>query len=165
MSRHSESQLHTAFTSIGHIAVLTRDRGRLTAFYAHVFGAEVTERSGNDERAGLGFIRLGPSLTLHAFERRDGSLGGIADEEAGRAFHQGRIDHFSLEAADLPSFSAARDRLVGLGASDGTVTDFGPLVSLFFKDPDGFQLEMSLTKTVGWDPPFPVTPFAARDVR
>lgn len=148
--------------SIGHIALVTRDLERLAAFYADVFGADTGERSAHDRQAGLGFIRIGDSTALHVFERRDGPLGGVPDGQGGRAFGRGRIDHFSLEAADLTAFVAVRERLVALGASDGTVTDFGPLVSLFFTDPDGFLMELSLTKPPDWDPPFDVTPFERR---
>jgi hypothetical protein len=31
---------------------------------------------------------------------------------------------------------------VELGASDGFVTDFGPVLSLFFTDPDGLEAEV-----------------------
>ncbi len=112
----------------------------------------------------MGFIRVGDS-TLHAFEVPDGPLGGVDAEQGGHAFRRGRIDHFSLEAADVEAFAAVRDRLVARGASDGAVTDFGPLVSLFFTDPDGFMLELSLTKPPGWEPPFPVTPFDPGNAR
>ena len=151
----------TRVRSVGHIAVVTRDFGRLAAFYADAFGAEVPERSDRDRHGGLGFVRLG-DVTLHVFERPDGPLGGVTPELGARTFGRGRIDHFSLEAVDLPAFVAVRDRLVALGASDGAVTDFGPLVSLFFADPDGFLLEVSLTKTPDWDPPFAVVPFGRR---
>ena len=35
-----------------------------------------------------------------------------------------------------------RDRLIGCGATDGFVTDFGPILSLFFTDPDGLEGEV-----------------------
>jgi catechol 2,3-dioxygenase-like lactoylglutathione lyase family enzyme len=138
---------------VGHVALVTRDLERLSAFYRDVFAAETSERSEVDRRLGLGFIQVG-ATSLHVFERPDGPLGGVSDERATDAFSRGRIDHFSLEAADLDTFVAGRDRLVELGATDGTVVDFGPIVSVFFADPDGFHIELSLTKTPDWDPPF-----------
>ncbi len=115
-------------------------------------------RTAGDRAGGLGFIAIGEAIVLHVFERPGGSLGGVDDELARRPLARGRIDHFSLEAADLDGFLVIRDRLLAREASDGSVTDFGPLVSLFFTDPDGFQGEVSLTKTPGWDPPFDVEP-------
>ncbi len=141
--------------TIGHIALVTRDLERLTAFYADVFGADSPyERSAGDERGGLGFIRVG-DCALHVFERPDGPLGGVEDAQGGTPFARGRIDHFSLEAASVAEFVDARERLVALGASSGEVVDFGPLVSVFFTDPDGYQLELSLTKPPVWEQPFP----------
>ena len=35
-----------------------------------------------------------------------------------------------------------RQRLMRLGASDGTVTDFGSSLSVFFRDPDGLEAEV-----------------------
>jgi catechol 2,3-dioxygenase-like lactoylglutathione lyase family enzyme len=142
--------------AVGHLALVTRDLNRLTAFYRDVFEAEIGERSERDRQLGLGFVHVG-TTTLHVFERPDGPLGGVPDERAADAFARGRLDHFSLEARDLEAFVAARDRLVALGATDGTVVDFGPLVSVFFADPDGFHLELSLTKPPDWEPPFETT--------
>jgi catechol 2,3-dioxygenase-like lactoylglutathione lyase family enzyme len=122
-------------SGIGHNAVLTRDLDGLAAFYADAFGAIVGERSERDWSLGLGFIRVG-DVTIHAFERSDGSLGGLPNGSGEQPMARGRIDHFSLEAADVGSFDTARLRLVELGATEGTVTDFGPLVSVFFTDPE-----------------------------
>ena len=57
----------------------------------------------------------------------------------------GRLDHLALEAASIDAFETARDRLVARGASDGFVTDFGPVLSLFFRDPDGLEAEVCVT--------------------
>lgn len=42
-------------------------------------------------------------------------------------FERGRIDHVGLAVADQDALVQVRDRLVELGASDGVVTDFGPV--------------------------------------
>jgi hypothetical protein len=57
-------------------------------------------------------------------------------------FGRGRIDHLGLRAAELHSFREIRGRLVAAGASDGFVTDFGPVLSVFFVDPDGLEAEV-----------------------
>ena len=45
-------------------------------------------------------------------------------------------------AASVEAFDVIRERLVGCGASDGFVTDFGPVLSIFFRDPDGLEGEV-----------------------
>ena len=57
-------------------------------------------------------------------------------------FGRGRIDHLGLQAASLNAFDTIRDRLIERGASDGFVTDFGRILSVFFRDPDGLEGEV-----------------------
>jgi catechol 2,3-dioxygenase-like lactoylglutathione lyase family enzyme len=59
-------------------------------------------------------------------------------------FGRGRLDHLGLQAASLDAFDRVRDRLVAAGASDGFVTDFGHVLSLFFRDPDGLEGEVCI---------------------
>jgi len=59
---------------------------------------------------------------------------------------RGRIDHIGLQAADAVAFAEIGERLVAAGASDGTVNDFGGSLSMFFRDPDGLEGEVVLTK-------------------
>jgi catechol 2,3-dioxygenase-like lactoylglutathione lyase family enzyme len=57
-------------------------------------------------------------------------------------FGRGRIDHLALEAESLDAFETIRDRLMARGAADDFVTDFGPSLSVFFRDPDGLECEV-----------------------
>jgi hypothetical protein len=57
-------------------------------------------------------------------------------------FGRGRIDHLGLAAGSLDAFHTIRQRLIARGSSDGFVTDFGPTLSLFFRDPDGLEGEV-----------------------
>ena len=45
-------------------------------------------------------------------------------------------------AAKDKAFDLIRDRLIQRGATDGFVTDFGEILSLFFRDPDGLEGEV-----------------------
>ena len=47
-----------------------------------------------------------------------------------------------LHAASLEAFETIRERLMARGAADAFVTDFGPILSLFFTDPDGLEGEV-----------------------
>ena len=123
---------------INHVAVLTSDTDRLLEFYGDVFGATVDGemRDGPDFR--LTLVKVGPHAELNVFEV-------AGNDEANRQvpmFGRGRLDHLGLQASDLEAFDTIRDRLLARGASDGFVTDFGHVLSVFFTDPDGLEAEV-----------------------
>jgi catechol 2,3-dioxygenase-like lactoylglutathione lyase family enzyme len=122
---------------VNHVAVITADTDRLCEFYGAMFGAEVSGATGQDGFR-LTFINVGPHAELNVFEIE-------GNTEAARQtpmFGRGRIDHLGLQAASIEAFDTIRDRLTAAGASDGFVTDFGPILSLFFRDPDGLEGEV-----------------------
>ncbi len=123
---------------INHVAVLTADTDRLAAFYAEVFEAPVDGRLQDSDGFRLTLIKVGPTAELNVFEIRGN------DEAAKQVpmFGRGRLDHLGLQAASLEAFDAIRDRLIARGASDGFVTDFGQVLSVFFRDPDGLEGEV-----------------------
>ena len=124
-----------------HVAVLTKDSARLHAFYEEVFDAVVL-RDGPEvpEEAGLrlSIVNVGPHAELNVFEIE-------GNDEADRQtpmFGRGRIDHLGLQAASKEAFDTIRERLMANGATDGFVTDFGAILSVFFRDPDGLEGEV-----------------------
>jgi catechol 2,3-dioxygenase-like lactoylglutathione lyase family enzyme len=125
---------------INHVAILTSDTERLQAFYREVFEAEV----GGEVEAGpgmrLSFVHIGPHTELNVFELRDG-----APLDRSVMFGRGPIDHLGLHAPSRDAFDEIRRRLMACGATDGFVTDFGPVLSLFFRDPDGLECEVLMT--------------------
>jgi catechol 2,3-dioxygenase-like lactoylglutathione lyase family enzyme len=139
---------------VGHVAIATEDLPRLVAFYREMFGAELVGLQPGEFGPRHGFLRIGATTVLHVFERPRRIKRGRRE-----AFDHGPIDHFTLEAIDADAFVAIRDRLEAAGHEPSQVTDFGPLVSCFFHDPDDLMVELSLWKPADWDPPFPVTPF------
>ena len=122
---------------INHVAVLTADTDRLVAFYREIFGAS-SERWEEAEGFSLTMIHVGHAAELNVFE----IAGNTEAERQTPMFGRGRLDHLALQAASLEAFETLRDRLVSSGASDGFVTDFGPLLSVFFRDPDGLECEV-----------------------
>jgi catechol 2,3-dioxygenase-like lactoylglutathione lyase family enzyme len=117
---------------INHLTFITADMDRLISFYERVFEARVTL---DLEEEGLRhvFIEVGPYTVLHPFQIP--SIEPRCHQEP--MFQRGRLDHFALNAADETAFREIRRRLVGLGASDGVVTDMSSLLLLTFTDPDG----------------------------
>jgi catechol 2,3-dioxygenase-like lactoylglutathione lyase family enzyme len=126
---------------LNHVAVITNDTARLIDFYTDVFEAEVL-RDGVEFPDGQGprlaIIKIGEWSELNVFQI-DGNT--EADRQV-PMFGRGRLDHLALQAASLDAFEAIRERLMARGAADDFVTDFGPMLSLFFRDPDGLECEV-----------------------
>ena len=124
-----------------HVATITNDSDRLQAFYREVFDAEVAS-DGSEFPGGAGprltIIAIGEFCELNVFEI-DGNT--EADRQV-PMFGRGRLDHFALRAATLDAFEEIRDRLMARGAADDFVTDFGSMLSIFFRDPDGLEGEV-----------------------
>ena len=127
-------------SGFNHVAVLTGDTERLAEFYGSVFGATY-ELVGEEDGVRLSFVWVGPTAQLNVFEIAD----NVEHERQVPMFGRGRLDHLGLEATSIDAFDEVRDRLVARGASDGFVTDFGPILSLFFRDPDGLEAEVCVT--------------------
>lgn len=128
-------------TGLNHVATLTKDATRLQTFYREVFDAVVT-KDGSEFPDGSGprltIIQIGPYAELNVFEI-DGNT--EADRQT-PMFGRGRLDHFALQATDIDAFDEIRRRLMDRGAADDFVTDFGQMLSIFFRDPDGLEGEV-----------------------
>jgi catechol 2,3-dioxygenase-like lactoylglutathione lyase family enzyme len=125
---------------LNHVAILTNDTERLHAFYQEVFDAPVL-RDGpenHDPDFRLSFIHIGPFSELNVFQIK----GNSEAERQTPMFARGRIDHLALQAGSIEAFDAIRDRLIQRGAADEFVTDLGPILSVFFRDPDGLECEV-----------------------
>ena len=121
-----------------HVAVLTNDTARFVEFYESVFDAQVIGRQDDGDAFSLTFVQIGENVEINLFE-----IAG--NDEAARQtpmFGRGRLDHLALQAKSIDDFDTIRRRLIERGASDGFVTDFGPLLSIFFRDPDGLEAEV-----------------------
>ncbi|HEX4491605.1 MAG TPA: VOC family protein [Acidimicrobiia bacterium] len=127
---------------VNHVAILTNDAKRLHAFYADVFEAPVTKDFAAGEDMRLSFIDIGPTHELNVFE----IPGNPEAQRQTPMFGRGRIDHIGLLAASIDAFDEIRRRLIERRATDGFVTDFGPVLSLFFTDPDGLEGEVCVPK-------------------
>ena len=124
-------------SGLNHVAVLTGDTERFLEFYDGVFEAThdvLQDQDGFKVTA----VWIGPTAELNVFQI-DGNL---EHERQVPMFGRGRLDHLALEAASIEAFEEIRDRLLGRGATDGFVTDFGQILSLFFRDPDGLEAEV-----------------------
>jgi catechol 2,3-dioxygenase-like lactoylglutathione lyase family enzyme len=135
---------------INHVATVSSDLDRLVSFYQQVFGAEclfdeeipfmpVREAGGSARHV---FINLGGPTFLHAWQ-----VQGVNPAEFdGEIFSRGRVDHFALAVETYADFERLRHALIGEGAADGEVNDFGVMLSFSFVDPDGLWVEVSWWK-------------------
>jgi len=139
MSRHPET------SGFNHVATMTGNLDRYLEFYGDMFGAEVVsimEAEGDHPR--MAIVDMGGEGALNVFEVPADSIVGDRTRMGGR----GPIDHFALAVESEEKLLEIRDRLVARGASPGEVTQFGPaLLSVFFRDPDGAELEVGYLKT------------------
>jgi catechol 2,3-dioxygenase-like lactoylglutathione lyase family enzyme len=130
---------------INHVAWISRDVARLGRFYAEVFEAEVgpTRPHGQDPGETMTVIRIGPHTELNIVTID----GNTEPDRQTPMWGRGRIDHLGLHAASPDAFATIRQRLIDAGASDGTVNDFGGVLSMFFRDPDGLEGEVLVPKS------------------
>ena len=122
-----------------HIATMTADLDRLIKFYADAFGGEVTfEITKTDDHPRMANIELGGGAGLNVFEVPNESIIGERRTMGGR----GPIDHFGIAVDSRATLEGLRERMVTAGAEIGEIQRLGNIWSLFFRDPDGMELEV-----------------------
>ena len=122
-----------------HIATMTADLDRLIKFYADAFGGEVTfEITKTDDHPRMANIELGGGAGLNVFEVPNESIIGERRTMGGR----GPIDHFGIAVDSRVTLEGLRERMVAAGAEIGEIQRLGNIWSLFFRDPDGMELEV-----------------------
>jgi len=126
-------------TGFNHVATLTADMERLVGFYQGAFGATITfEMEARDDHPRMIILDLGGGAALNVFEVPASDIIGERRRQGGR----GAIDHFGLAVDSLATLEQIRDRLVANGAEIGEIQRLGGEWSLFFRDPDGMELEV-----------------------
>ena len=126
---------------INHVGIISNDLDRLQEFYKKIFDAEVVRDGAefpNGEGPRLSIIKIGEWSELNVFQI-DGN--SEADRQT-PMFGRGRLDHLALQADTIETFEEIRRRLMEAGAAGDFVTDFGSMLSLFFRDPDGLECEV-----------------------
>ena len=127
-------------TGFNHVATVTTDIDRLASFYEAVF--EVTtspiDKMPHPPWLRHAFLAVGSDTVIHAVE--DPGAGEMFPGQIGR---RGPVDHLALNVSDKATLEAVRERLVAQGSCDGTITNFGRILSLFFRDPDGMECEVA----------------------
>ena len=126
-------------SGFNHVATLTPDMDRIVGFYKAVFGAEVTfEMQARPDHPHMIILDLGGGAALNIFEVDKETIIGERTQQGGR----GAIDHYALAVDSRATLEAVRDRLLAAGADIGEIQRLGGEWSLFFRDPDGIELEV-----------------------
>jgi catechol 2,3-dioxygenase-like lactoylglutathione lyase family enzyme len=127
-----------------HVATMTPNLERYLAFYGDIFGAQVRNiMPAQGDHPRMAVVNMGGG-DLNVFEVPADSIVGDRGTMGGR----GPVDHYALAVDSEEMLLDIRDRLVAVGASPGEVTQFGPaLLSVFFRDPDGAELEVAYLRT------------------
>ena len=122
-----------------HVATLTTDLDRTVRFYQEAFDGVVTfEMDATPDHPRMTIVDLGAGAALNIFEAGADEIIGDRRRQGGR----GAIDHFALMVESKEVLEQLRDRMVAAGAEIGEIQQLGSEWSLFFRDPDGMELEV-----------------------
>lgn len=127
-------------TGFNHVATLTNDMGLTVRFYEQAFGATVTfEMPKTDHHPWMKILDLGGGAALNVFQADPGQIIGERRSQGGR----GAIDHYALAVESRGVLEEVQLRLRDAGAQEvGDIQQLGSELSLFFRDPDGMELEV-----------------------
>lgn len=125
---------------INHVATLTTDMDRTVRFYEQAFGGVVTfEVAPRADHPWMKIVDIGGGAALNIFEVPGETIIGERRQLGAR----GAIDHFGLAADSKATLEALRPVLAEAGAQEvGELQQLGDEWSLFFRDPDGMELEV-----------------------
>ena len=125
---------------LNHVATLTSNMKTTVRFYEQAFDATVLfEIEKTEHHPWMKVIDLGGGAALNVFEAPADTIIGERRRQGGR----GAIDHYALAVDTLATLNTVRDRLLAAGAQEvGDIQQLGTEWSLFFRDPDGMELEV-----------------------
>ena len=127
-------------TGFNHIGTLTTDMNRTVRFYEEAFDAKVRgEVPPREDHPWMKVVDIGGGAALNIFEVPAEEIIG----ERRRQGHRGAVDHFAFAVDSRATLEKMSERLVAAGAQEvGEVHQLGATLSLFFRDPDGMELEV-----------------------
>ena len=123
-----------------HVATLSTSMDLTVGFYERAFDAVVTfELPKSNDHPWMKILDLGGGAALNVFEVDAADIVGDRGRQGGR----GAIDHFAVAVPSRDVLEAVRQRLLDAGADEvGEIQRLGDEWSLFFRDPDGMELEV-----------------------
>ena len=127
-------------SGFNHVATLSTDLDRTKRFYTDAFeGVTVFEMEAVADHPRMAIIDIGGGGALNVFEVTPDDIIGDRRTQGGR----GAIDHFAMAVDSKATLESLRQRMVDAGAEIGEIQQLGGAMwSLFFRDPDGMELEV-----------------------
>ena len=126
-------------SGFNHVATLTANMDRIVRFYKDAFEAQVVfEMQPTDDHPHLVILDLGGGAALNVFAVAPEDIIGDRRRQGGR----GAIDHYALAVESKSILEQVRERLAAASADIGDIQQLGAEWSLFFRDPDGMELEV-----------------------
>jgi catechol 2,3-dioxygenase-like lactoylglutathione lyase family enzyme len=123
-----------------HVATLSTDMNLTVGFYERAFEAVVIhEIEKSEHHPWMKILDLGGGAALNVFEVPAEEIIGERRRQGGR----GAIDHYALSVDSRQTLELVKARLQEAGAQEvGEIQQLGVELSLFFRDPDGMELEV-----------------------
>jgi catechol 2,3-dioxygenase-like lactoylglutathione lyase family enzyme len=127
-------------SGFNHVATLTTSMDLTVTFYEQAFDGRVTfTMEATDDHPYMKIVDLGGGAALNIFEMPAEEIIGERRKQGGR----GAIDHFAIAVDSKGTLDQMPQRLRDAGAQEvGEVQRLGDEWSLFFRDPDGMELEV-----------------------
>jgi catechol 2,3-dioxygenase-like lactoylglutathione lyase family enzyme len=128
-------------TGFNHVATLTTDMDLTVGFYEQVFDASVTfTMEKTDDHPYMKIVDMGGGAALNIFEVPAEDMIGERRRQGGR----GAVDHFAIAVDSRATLELVAERMRAAGAQEvGEIQKLGGVEwSLFFRDPDGMELEV-----------------------
>ena len=127
-------------TGFNHVATLTTDMDTTVRFYQEVFDAVVVhEVVKSEHHPWMKIVDLGGGGALNIFEVPADDIIGRRRSQG----HRGAVDHFAVAVDSRATLEIVRDRMLAVGTQEvGDIQQLGQEWSLFYRDPDGMELEV-----------------------
>ena len=140
---------------LNHYARVTHDVGATSDFYSRVLGMEIASTIMDDHVPSTGdnfpyfhiFFRMGDGSTMAFFECTDLPPPAKPSHPAYDVF-----DHIALEVKDSAEIAQWKEWLISQGVEVlGPVDHKGLIQSIYFRDPNGYRLELTTPIDPSWN--------------
>ncbi|MGF6612770.1 catechol 2,3-dioxygenase-like lactoylglutathione lyase family enzyme [Paraburkholderia sp. WSM4175] len=154
-SRRSASELGLRPNMLNHYARVTHDVGATADFYGRILGMELASTIMDDHVPSTGdafpyfhiFFRMADGSTMAFFECTNLPLPSSPSHPAYDVF-----DHIALEVSDTAELMRWKEWLVSQGVDVlGPVDHKGIIQSIYFRDPNGYRLELTTPIDPAWN--------------
>jgi catechol 2,3-dioxygenase-like lactoylglutathione lyase family enzyme len=131
---------------VHHLALTCKDMDRTVEFYTRVLGLKLTATLDLENGWKHFFFDMGGGGQLAFFwfpDIAEGRKGEQFPATADATMPSGAMHHLAFTVDDLAALQRAREHLIAAGVAVSDVWDHDFCKSIYFRDPDGIQLEFS----------------------